>query len=205
MTDGYRPPVPRPDRDPALRASHADREAVAEVLREAAGDGRLDLEELEERLERAFAAKTYGELEPLVSDLPTGALPAPGPQADTPMVLKAGAGDVTQTGHWQVPRRITATSRMGDIRIDFSQAECRVPEVHLVVKAGMGDVTVVVPPGWTVRAHGVRAYVGSVRNKATDASAPGTPVLEITGSAALGDVKIRYPNRRELRRREQRP
>lgn len=196
-------PGPGSGHDPALRASHADREAVADRLREAAGDGRLDIEELEERLERAFAAKTYGELAPLTADLPGEPLTgATGPQAEEPLVLRAGAGDVTQTGHWHVPRHISATSLMGNVTIDFSQAECRVREVLLEVRVSIGDVTLIVPPGWTVRAHGVRAYVGSVRNKAVEPPAPGAPTLEVTGSAGMGNVRIRYPNRWELWRRK---
>jgi Domain of unknown function (DUF1707) len=54
----------------ALRASDADREQVAERLRNAAAEGRLLAEELEDRLEAAFAARTYGELSAVVSDLP---------------------------------------------------------------------------------------------------------------------------------------
>ncbi|GAA4659541.1 hypothetical protein GCM10023347_08670 [Streptomyces chumphonensis] len=207
MTDASRAPVPHPDHDPGLRASDADREAVAEVLREAAGDGRIDLSELHERLERTFEAKTYGELAPLTADLPghrAPTAPPPPPSVDQPMVLKTGAGDITQTGHWEVPRRISAHSRMGSVKIDFSQAVCRVPEVALEVKAGMGDVTIVVPHGWSVRTHGVRAHVGSVRNKAVEPPAPGAPTLEVTGSLALGEVLVRYPNRWEqwLRRRD---
>jgi DUF1707 SHOCT-like domain len=54
----------------ALRASDADREHVAERLRKAAVEGRLDTDELEERLETALSARTYGQLEPLLRDLP---------------------------------------------------------------------------------------------------------------------------------------
>src|SRR5437764_12239344 len=53
-----------------LRASDADRELVAERLRHATGEGRLLAEELEQRLTAAFSARTYGELETLVADLP---------------------------------------------------------------------------------------------------------------------------------------
>ncbi len=53
-----------------LRASDADREQVAERLRQAAAEGRLLTEELEQRLEAAFAARTYGQLNALVADLP---------------------------------------------------------------------------------------------------------------------------------------
>ena len=54
----------------AVRASDADRESVAERLRKAAGEGRLRTEELEERLEVALSARTYGELDSIVRDLP---------------------------------------------------------------------------------------------------------------------------------------
>lgn len=201
MTDPSGATAPGPGHDPELRASHADREAVAETLREAAGDGRIGIDELEDRLERAFGAKTYGELEPLTADLPTTA-GAPEPRAGEPMVLKAGAGDITQTGYWVVPSRITATSRMGDVRIDFSQAECRQREVHLEINAAMGNVTIVVPPGWSVRPHGMRVSIGSVRNRVSEPPVPGAPTLELSGRTAMGDVRIRYPNRWEQWKRQ---
>ncbi len=58
-----------------LRASDADRDQVAERLRHAATEGRLTADELEDRLHDAFSARTYGQLEPLVADLP-GSAPA---------------------------------------------------------------------------------------------------------------------------------
>jgi DUF1707 SHOCT-like domain len=57
-------------RGSTFRASDADREHVAERLRHATGEGRLSAEELEERLGTLFSAKTYGELDALVADLP---------------------------------------------------------------------------------------------------------------------------------------
>lgn len=53
-----------------LRASDADREAVAQHLREALAEGRLDIDEYGQRLDQAFAARTLGDLEPLTADLP---------------------------------------------------------------------------------------------------------------------------------------
>jgi len=53
-----------------LRASDADREQFADRLRRAAGEGRIVAEELEERLETVFSARTYGELDAVVADLP---------------------------------------------------------------------------------------------------------------------------------------
>jgi Flp pilus assembly protein TadB len=57
-------------RDPDLRAGDADREAIAERLRKSHAEGRLDVQEFQERLDRCFQAKTVGELEQLVNDLP---------------------------------------------------------------------------------------------------------------------------------------
>jgi hypothetical protein len=61
----------------ALRASDADRERVAERLRQAATEGRILTEELEQRLEASFAARTYGQLDALLADLPGRRLPLP--------------------------------------------------------------------------------------------------------------------------------
>ena len=69
MTDADRP-APKPNDIAAIRAADADREAVAERLRIAASEGRLVLWELDDRLGRAYSAKTYGDLETLVADLP---------------------------------------------------------------------------------------------------------------------------------------
>jgi hypothetical protein len=65
------PNVPaRPDDQ---RASDADREAVAEDLRDAFGEGRLDVDEYQRRLDAVWASRTYGELDRLTSDLPSRA------------------------------------------------------------------------------------------------------------------------------------
>ncbi len=61
--------------EPHLRAADADRAAVATVLGEHMAAGRLTVAEYEERLTRAYAAKTYGELDELTTDLP-GSVPA---------------------------------------------------------------------------------------------------------------------------------
>lgn len=58
---------------PELRASDADRERVAEILRDALAEGRLAMAEFEERLDATYQARTYGELQPLTADLPSAA------------------------------------------------------------------------------------------------------------------------------------
>ena len=59
-----------PPPEPTFRASDAEREHHAELLREHAAQGRLTVDELDERLDRVYAARTHGELTPIVADLP---------------------------------------------------------------------------------------------------------------------------------------
>ncbi len=93
--------------DPSqLRISDEDRHQVAEVLRKAAGEGRIDLEELDERLEATYKAKTYGDLVPITADLPvrtTGALPG------TPPMGPRRSSRPGRT-RWSQPRRTRARS-----------------------------------------------------------------------------------------------
>ena len=60
-----------PPSEPTLRASDAEREHHAELLREHAAQGRLTVDELDERLDRVYTARTLGELAPVVADLPS--------------------------------------------------------------------------------------------------------------------------------------
>lgn len=67
-----------------MLASHADRERAVDVLRAGFGEGRLEHPEFEKRVERAYAARTVGELALLVADLPLGPVPQPAPVTPVP-------------------------------------------------------------------------------------------------------------------------
>jgi hypothetical protein len=84
-----------PDRH--LRAADADRAAVAEVLGTHMAAGRLTLDEYDERLTRAYAARTFGELEELTADLPQH---LPEPARDVAPATRADAGTATWSPHW---------------------------------------------------------------------------------------------------------
>ncbi|WP_037782707.1 MULTISPECIES: DUF1707 and DUF4190 domain-containing protein [Streptomyces] len=70
-----------------MLASHADRERAVDVLRAGYGEGRLQHDEFEKRVSRAYAARTVGELALLVSDLPTGPVPQPAAAAPVPQTF----------------------------------------------------------------------------------------------------------------------
>ena len=115
-----------------LRISDADRHRVSELLRQAAGEGRLDIDELDERLEAAYSAKTYGDLVPLTADLPLGATQHPPASADRPNVPWTPAtrhdtsvailGGTSRKGLWEVGPTHTAFAVMGGLDIDLRQA-----------------------------------------------------------------------------------
>jgi DUF1707 SHOCT-like domain len=103
--------------DPRVRASDADRERTASLLREHHAEGRLTAEEFNDRLDQAFAAKTIGELDALLADLPgidLYRLPAAGIRPAPPGALRsrgrgAGRSAVDRRGHGAVSARRVAT------------------------------------------------------------------------------------------------
>lgn len=183
---------------PALRASDADRHAAAEVLREAAGDGRLDLTELDERLDLVYSAKTRAQLEPVLADL--GPVQSAPPPADVePLLLETTSGTVKRMGHWIAPHHITARCTSGTVKLDFTEAVVPRGEVVVDASARSGSVVLIVSRGWNVRIESAQVGSGSVTNKATDPPHPGAPTLRVHGSVRSGTVKVRYPYRTKKR------
>lgn len=195
-------PGGRSGRDPRLlRVSHADRDRTVEILRDAAADGRLDTDELEERVERALTARTFADLEPLTEDLPVAA-PAPVPAPSAP-VLPVADGEVARwsvtgqqlrrEGAWTVPRVIELGVAGGSVRLDYTLA--RLPEggrSTLRITMYGGRVRLTVPPGVAVDLSGISAQGGRIRDHASRHAAPGevTHVITVTGSMAGGSVRV---------------
>jgi hypothetical protein len=84
-----------------MRASDAEREQIVALLRTAATDGRLDIDELDERTAMAYAAKTRGELTQLIADLPTAHLPAAQPRGRWRLPQRNGRAGFTS--RWRAP------------------------------------------------------------------------------------------------------
>lgn len=189
-------PSQQPDpRD--LRVSHADREKVAEMLRDAAGDGRLDMEELEERLESAFNAKTYGELEPLVADLPTTRKPQPMSSTGvggvpTSTRSQAILSEHRRKGVWVVPRVYTATAVLGTVNLDLREATFAEPEVAISCTSIMGEIKIRVGEDVVVIDE-VNAVLGESTVKSSKSVGPMPShgrVLRVRGAAFMGSVNV---------------
>ncbi|MFF0741312.1 DUF1707 domain-containing protein [Streptomyces sp. NPDC004111] len=201
---GHTGPAEAPARRP-LRASDADRDAVVEQLRDAAADGRIDLAELDERLELALGAKTVAELGPLVEDLvPEGhEVRLPGAPTGEPLVLKGGMHGAVREGRWQVPARIVAHGGMAGVRLDFTRAEVRGREVEVEAYGEMAGVVLVLPEGWAVNTDAMEPGIGGVKNRLKGERTPGTPLIRMSGTGGMAGVVIRHPGpmlRRKLRR-----
>ena len=193
-----------------LRCSDVDRDRVAEALRQAAGDGRLTLSELEERLDAAFRARTYGELEPITADLPQGPYPVPGlaapapvsrPSPGTPLPateferVMTVLGDEQRSGRWEVPARLDVTCLLGEVKLDFTEAIVRHRNVVVQVAAILGSVTLIVPDGIDVRLDLSATILGD-GNQRTGPVTPGGPVYWVRGFVVLGEVTVRPARKR---------
>jgi hypothetical protein len=174
-----------------LRASHDDRDRVVEVLRVSAGDGRLTAEELDQRLELALTARTYGELAKLISDLPASgsvvSAPATAPKPKEVARIDCTSGHVRRVDRWVVPQRMEVKVTSGHVMLDFTQAVISQPTLQLDIDVRSGHVLLRTKPGIVVDADDVAIRSGHVRVRAP--WGPDVPVLlriEITGKVGSG-------------------
>ena len=150
-----------------LRASHEDRDRVVELLRVSAGDGRLTAEELDERLELAMTARTYGELARLVADLPARVRGGPGAWRPRPgkdvVRIDTRSGHVKRADRWVVPQRMEVKVTSGHVMLDFTQAVITQPSLQLDVDVRSGHVMLVTRPGIVVDTDDVAIRSGHVK------------------------------------------
>ncbi|WP_063745951.1 DUF1707 SHOCT-like domain-containing protein [Kribbella catacumbae] len=175
---------------PGHRASDQDRERAAAVIQEAHSDGRLDFEELDERLTQIYSAKTQLELRTATADL----VP----------VAQGGAAEVTirakhsaqkREGAWTVPERVTALPEHSSLRLDFTDAVVRWPEIHVEARPKHSSILMIVPEGWSVDLDQIDMVGSSASNKAGTPK-PGGVRLHITGEARYSSITVRHPRKR---------
>ena len=178
-----------------LRASHEDRDRVVELLRVSAGDGRLTAEELDERLELAMTARTYGELARLVADLPaTGSVtsPATAQQAKDVVRIDTRSGHVKRVERWMVPQRMEVKVTSGSVMLDLTQAVLTEPVLKLDIDVRSGHVKLLTKPGIVVDADDVAIRSGHVRVKAPWGSeVPVQLRIEVSGKVGSGHFVAR--------------
>lgn len=187
-----------------LRASDADRDRIADILRDALAEGRLSADEHAERVEGVLNAKTVGELEAFIQDLPAahqgravpsyasapnrpaaGAIP---PEADDNVV--AVFSSAMRKGRWRAGRRLHAYAVFGSVEIDLSEAVFEYQQVVIKAVSVFGDVQIRVPENVSLRGTG-GGVLGNFDVAPLDSSEPDAPVVYVDGWAVLGNVEAR--------------
>lgn len=193
-------PQPRPDDPAQLRISDEDRHKVAELLRDAAGEGRIDLEELDERLEATYAARTYGDLVPITVDLPAHPREDRAVPARQNLPVTAGPfdssfailGGVSRKGAWLVPERHTAFTIMGGVDLDLREATFAARETVIYANAVMGGIDIYVDARTHVIVEGV-GIMGAfeqARDKVPAEITADSPVVRVKGFALMAGVTV---------------
>ncbi|WP_330331041.1 DUF1707 domain-containing protein [Streptomyces sp. NBC_00536] len=195
---------------PEMRASDAEREEVTETLRQAVAEGRLDMEEFDERLGSALKARTRGELATLISDLPAEARSAAAPARVASgwpermggQATSSGAfavwGGFARRGHWTVGRTFTAFTLWGGGVIDLREAHFEEAEVDIRCFALFGGMSVVVPPDLECQVKGI-GILGGFGDRASGPGTPGSPRVRVTGLALFGGIGAERKERKAVK------
>lgn len=185
MVDRPAPVDPR-----ELRVSDAERTHVVNVLQKAIGHGLLSLDEFTERTDRALAAKTRGELNAVLVDLPgLTHTDRESPLKTPPVELVANMSSIKRQGEWQVPRELIIRNRMGSTKLDFSDARIEHAEVRITLEVSGGSVKMLLPAHSSADTNGVQVVAGSVKDRVGGTS--GRPRFVITGKITMGTLKVR--------------
>src|SRR4051812_5779808 len=187
------------DHTPDIRASDAEREYVVDVLRAHCSEGRIDLDEFSERINKVYAARTIGELNDICSDLPVPAtqqtiadLREPGRVRRAVKWTVGVFSGPQRRGRWRVEGSTTAVAFMGGVGLDLRDAEIAGDEITIRAIAFMGGIEIIVPEGIEVHISGI-PFMGGCDDKTNPdiPILPGTPVVRIHYFAMMGGIGVK--------------
>ncbi|WP_374991334.1 DUF1707 domain-containing protein [Streptomyces sp. LHD-70] len=167
-----------------------------EQLRDAAAEERIDLDELDQRLEQALKSKTHAELAVLTADLSKLSTSA----SLSPLALKDACMARPRPRAAGGSRTVVARGGMGGVKIDFTRVECLHTEIAVEAYGEMAGVTIVIPDAWAADSTGMDPGVDGLTDKTAPDRLPGTPLIRLTGAGGMAGVIIRHPNRWERRK-----
>jgi hypothetical protein len=190
-----------------LRASDFDRDRVITLLAEAAADGRLTADEHSERVERAYQARTLGQLAVLTTDLVgQDAQPI---KLDGRRAVTGIFGRDSRDGRWVVPDSLPVVAIFGEVELDLREALLQSGRIIVYATLIGGTIHLIVPDGVSVETSGTavltRKINRTVRQPAHRWSAagqpvagqgePGQPVVEVRAVGFGGTIKVTSPKR----------
>jgi hypothetical protein len=179
-----------------------DRDRAVEVFRDAAADGRLTPDELDERLGAALTARTLGELAGLTADLVAApaAPPAPGGTAQAKAVVRIDqhGGSVRRTGRWVVPLRLELRPKWCEVTLDFTEAVITHGTLCIDLNMRGGSLILVTGPGIVVDADSLSARYTDVHIGPGSGvgAGPVTLRVELTGRMRYGRIEAQWPRQR---------
>jgi hypothetical protein len=178
-------PVP----DPSPPLSDADRQLALDVVRNLVAVGKLDLVRFEETVDTLINARTEQELATAMRGLPSPIAFTPAERRARETVrIERQRGHINLAGSWQLGRETIVRSGMGHVTVDLCDAEFDAWDTELDVHAEMGMVTVIVPRGLAVQ-----VVVGGEGAGALQRALPGSPIVRLRATSAMGSVTIRHP------------
>jgi hypothetical protein len=159
--------------------------------------GKVDLDRFQKALGALLEARTQDDFASVVRGLPSPVeFTSPARRRQEPLEISTSMGDVRLEGRWQVSRLTRIDTGMGSVTIDLSQAEFDDREVEIVVRTGMGTVTVIVPRGLEVRPVGRSGPV----NATLEPPIPGFPVVRLSATSNMGAIRVMHPTEKKQRR-----
>ena len=189
-----------------MRASHEDRDLIVDQLRVAAGDGRIDGDELDQRIEAAMSARTYGELDKLTKDLPASAQQAGvvrRSEAEASQNITISHGNTAKRGAWLVPRQLNVTVRHGNVVLDFTEAVFSgAREVEVVLDVRHANLRFLVPAGTVLDTSGLATRHANLGQPGLGAAASDAIRLTLSGQVEHTNLRVRRLSRFAQRRRE---
>lgn len=182
---------------PEPRLADRDREQAVQRLGQALAEGRLTMDEYDERVAAVLQARTASELAPQLADLPGGA-PATGTALEHGQ-LRTTMSTIKREGRWVVPRRLHVHSKAGTVKLDLTEAVITHPVIELEVELYAGSVTLLVPDGASVNVEpaeqGMVASTVKVRGVTRSTEPVGEPHVVISGKQWAGTVVVRRRRR----------
>lgn len=175
-----------------LRISNADRERAIDHLQNSTSEGRLDLDEFTQRVDAVYQAKTFGELKPLLADLPapgSGSATIPAALAEHENITPTGSA-LRRTGKWLVPRRINLRPKSSSVLLNFAHAAIGHREVEIELDANMSSVTLVLPRGAWAEGN-VDTRYSSFANHAQHPGDNSGVRFAVRGELSMSSLRIR--------------
>lgn len=187
-----------------LRVGDADRERVATLLQQAVGAGMLTLDEFSDRMDAAMVARTRGQLDTVLADLPIAGprgAEQPVPSASAAAVpIETTMSSIRRAGHWRVPQHMRVKNRLSSVVLDLTQAEIHTPVVVFDMDDICGSTDILLPEDFTADINDLHCLGSSATSKVRTGPPSGRVHVVVRGKIRFGSLTVKHPLSARLRR-----